>query len=184
MFKFISLCMINMFYNLQKWILIFISVTCFQLFRSSIFNVKACDSVIYDIQYESLRLCGILSSMWKHATLCFRRHEFDIVIFNIQYESLRLCGLWYSIWKLATLWSFNFNVKACDSVVFVDIILIFFVLWKTYWHCSLSCYVENLLTSYASWQTYWHRMFRGKFTDIVIFNIVRLIITIVTKNKK
>ena len=58
-----------------------------------IFNVKACDSVVFNIQCESLRLCG------------FCRHEFGIVVFNVS-------------WKACDFVVFNVSCKTFDSVVF------------------------------------------------------------------
>ena len=90
-------------------------------------------------------------------------------IFNVKSFDFVFSSTWfwyhdlqYSLWKPAT-------------VVFVDMILIFFVLWKTYWHRGLLCTVENLLTSYVSSTWYWHRVYRGKLTDIVRF--VNIILT-------
>ena len=72
---------------------------------SSIFNMKACNSVVFNIECKNLRLCG------------FRRHEFYILIFNV----------W---WK--TYWHLMFYGKLTGIVCIVENLLTSCVLWKNY----------------------------------------------------
>ena len=114
---------------------------------SSIFNVKACDSVFFNIQCESLRLCSLLYSMWQLATfwcvIFWYFHCVDCGVWVFDYINVWIVVCEFPTTSLCGLWCVSFWLHHCvDCGVWVfDYITVCFVAYEfmTTSLCVLLC---------------------------------------------